>query len=649
NPTTGSGSGNGEVALDIEMAMAMAPGLSRIVLFEGNPNNYIPNDILNTMLASNMIKNLSCSWAWSGGPSASTDNIFQLMAAAGQSFFNASGDTDAFVAGSNNDVDSASQVNAPSSSPYIIQVGGTVLNTNGFNGSYTSESVWNDRTVNANGGNWGSSGGVSTYYSIPSWQTNISMVANGGSTTKRNIPDVALTADYVYSTYDNGSASQTGGTSCAAPLWAGFMALVNQQATIGGNPPAGFINPAIYALSKTDNYTNYFHDTTMSDNSWSSSAGKFVAASGYDLATGWGTPVGQRLINALSGEPLGISPGNMLALSGPTGGPFSPSSVAVQLTNAGNSALNWSLVNTSAWLKVSFTNGPIAGHVVTNLDLSLTVTASNLVVGSYGTTLIFSNNTSHVAQNVSFALQVINPLSVSPSTGFTAVGPVGGAFVPSSQGFNLVNLSGAALNWSLVNTSAWLNVSSAGGPLAAGAQTNVNINVPASANALAAGVYNATVTITNPIGVAAVMPFALKVGQPVIQNGGFETGDFTSWTQSGNTATTTVTSGNTSYVHGGSYGAQLGPSGTPGYLSQNLATVMGQNYLLSLWLRNKAGSTPNLFQVQWNGVMLYNVVNMTATAWTNLQFLVTATNSGSVLQFGFRDDPSYLGLDDITV
>jgi hypothetical protein len=298
-PTTGTNSGNGEVSLDIEMAMAVAPGLSKIVVFEAGPSG-LQNDVLNSMLTfSNALKNLSSSWGWDGGPNTTTDNIFKLLAAAGQSFFNASGDTDAFVSGSNNDVDNTNQANAPSSSPYITQVGGTVMNTNGFNGAYTSESVWNDRVVNPNGGNWGSSGGISSYYAIPSWQANTSMASNGGSTTKRNIPDVALTADYVYSTYDNGGSGRTGGTSCAAPLWAGFMALVNQQAASQGAASVGFINPAIYALSATANYTNCFHDTTVGDNSWSSSGGKFAAVAGYDLATGLGSPNGVNLINAL--------------------------------------------------------------------------------------------------------------------------------------------------------------------------------------------------------------------------------------------------------------------------------------------------------------------------------------------------------------
>ena len=110
-PTTGANSGSPEVSLDIEMAMAIAPGLAKIVVFEGNPNNFAPNDILNSMLASRAtVKNLSSSWGWGGGPNTTTDNIFTNMAAVGQSFFNAAGDSDAFTpgAGSANGVDNPS-------------------------------------------------------------------------------------------------------------------------------------------------------------------------------------------------------------------------------------------------------------------------------------------------------------------------------------------------------------------------------------------------------------------------------------------------------------------------------------------------------------------------------------------------------------
>ena len=100
----------------------------------------------------------------------------------------------------------------------------------------------------------GSGGGISTQYAIPSWQTNISMAANQGSTTMRNTPDVALTADNVYVRADGYDYIEAG-TSCAAPLWAGFMALVNQQAAAAGQPPVGFLNPSLDAIGSGANYS----------------------------------------------------------------------------------------------------------------------------------------------------------------------------------------------------------------------------------------------------------------------------------------------------------------------------------------------------------------------------------------------------------
>ena len=285
------GGGNIEVCLDIEMAIAMAPGLSKIIIFEGN----IPNSVLNAMVARNTVKNLSCSWGWDGGPDTTTENIFLQMAAQGQSFFNASGDSDAFTvgSGSTNGVDNPLVTGSPASSPNITQVGGTTLTMNGTGASYASETVWNQ-----NNGS-GSSGGVSSFYSIPTWQQGISMTANHGSLTNRNIPDVALTADNVQVRYNSGSSATVGGTSVAAPLWAGFMALVNQQAASAGRAPIGFASPAIYALAKGTNYAGCFHDVTTGNNFSTVSPTNYPATTGYDLCTGWGTPTGTNFINAL--------------------------------------------------------------------------------------------------------------------------------------------------------------------------------------------------------------------------------------------------------------------------------------------------------------------------------------------------------------
>ncbi len=293
-PSTGVNGGEGEVELDIEMAMAIAPGLSKIVSYEAGENGY-PNDVLNAMLANSNVLNLSCCWGWGGGPSATTDAILKSMDAVGQTFFNASGDSGAFTAGANsiNGVDNPSLQNAPSSNPYMTQVGGTTLKLNSAGTAWASEVVWSY-----------SSGGISSYYSIPAWQTNVSkMASRGGSTKFRNIPDVAANANNVYEIYNNDDlrdADNTQGTSCAAPLWAGFAALVNEQSASNGGPHIGFINPALYAIAAKTNYLSCFHDITSGNNTWHESPKLFYATNNYDLCTGLGAMWGTNLINALA-------------------------------------------------------------------------------------------------------------------------------------------------------------------------------------------------------------------------------------------------------------------------------------------------------------------------------------------------------------
>ncbi len=277
------GSGNVEVSLDIEMSVSMAPGLSAIYVYEA-PNPSPWEDMLNQIANDNTCKQVSCSWGDDSGPNPTAEGIFQQMAIQGQSFFSASGDNDAFT----------SDIGFPADSPNITLVGGTTLTTSGPGGTYVSETVWNA------GGGAGSSGGISTYYPIPTWQQGISMTSNQGSTTLRNVPDVALTGDNVYIIYQNGQSQTDGGTSCAAPLWAGFTALVNQQAALNALPSVGFINPAIYAIGSGATYTAAFHDTTTGNNFSGSSPAKFSAVPGYDLCTGLGTPNGAALIDALS-------------------------------------------------------------------------------------------------------------------------------------------------------------------------------------------------------------------------------------------------------------------------------------------------------------------------------------------------------------
>ena len=292
---------NDEVALDIEQAIAMAPGLSSVIVYETRSS---ASSILSRMADDDLAMQMSSSWTWSGGPSTTIDGIFQQMASQGQSFFQASGDNDAYT--SSQTLDNSSQTTAPVDSTNLTCVGGTTLTMNGSGASGSSETVWNYNSQGGSDANLGSGGGISTYYHIPYWQTNVSMAANSGSTTFRNIPDVALTADDVFASYDDGDDSGTYyfvGTSCAAPLWAGFCALVNQQSVAVTGTNVGFLNPALYAIANRTNYNACFHDITTGNNIGTGTPGLFYAVTGYDLCTGLGTPNGTNLINALAPLP----------------------------------------------------------------------------------------------------------------------------------------------------------------------------------------------------------------------------------------------------------------------------------------------------------------------------------------------------------
>lgn len=286
-----AGSGASEVTLDIELMIALAPGATKIIVYEGPNTNAGVVNTYNRIATDNLAKSISTSWGLAeSSNSASTRNAentaFQQMAAQGQSIYAASGDSGAYDNGSSLSVDD------PASQPYMVGVGGTSLATNGAGGTWQSETTWNRGSASAGAGG----GGISVIWSLPSYQQNLAPAASYVSTTKRNVPDVALDADpYTgYSIYYRRSWYIFGGTSCAAPLWAAFTALINQQRAAIGKAPLGFANPAVYAIGKGTSYTTNFHD--IADGSTNL---YYQAVTGYDCATGWGSFNGASLLASL--------------------------------------------------------------------------------------------------------------------------------------------------------------------------------------------------------------------------------------------------------------------------------------------------------------------------------------------------------------
>jgi len=367
--SAGSDSDDGEQAIDIAQPIGMAPGLTSVRVYIAPLSSSIgvgDVDIFNKMATDNISKQLSCSWGWAPDDPSDDDPIFQEFAAQGQNLFVASGDSGKYTGNNNNDE------SYPAESVYVVAVGGTDLTTNGAGGPWEAETAWAD-----------SSGGpADNGFAIPSWQVGVANASNGASSTIRDLPDVAAEANFDNIYCDDGNCyyNEYGGTSYAAPRWAGYLALANQQNVTNHGTTLGYLNPLIYPIAFGASYDSNFHDITSGSNG-------YPAVTGYDMVTGWGSPNGPALINTLTGAAtpsftLSDSPSSLTITQGGAGG---TSTITVTDVNGFSGSVTLVASGLPSGVSAVFGTNPTTGSSLLTLTASATATTGTATVTITGT------------------------------------------------------------------------------------------------------------------------------------------------------------------------------------------------------------------------------------------------------------------------
>ena len=383
--STTAGPGAIEVELDMEVVSAIAPGAAQKIYIGPNSLQGV-NDTYNKIVTDDVAKVTSTSWgaceaAMGNGELAALDAIFKQGAAQGQTFFAAAGDSGAYDCGT-----TALGVDSPADDPNVVGVGGTNLQTSS-GGTYTGETVWScvSCTQSAPKGD-GSGGGLSTYFAQPSYQSGPG-VNNTHANGKREVPDVAADADpnSGYSVYcsvaaagcASGSFAWTvvGGTSAAAPLWAALATDTNAYLASNSKPTLGNANAELYHLFNTTQPFTAFHDVTSGNNLF------YPATTGYDMASGIGTPDGWNLARDAAGTTTTVA--NDFALIA------SPATLTLAQGANGTATISTTVASGVAWtvnLTASVAPGgvAVAGPTATLNPASVTAGAAATLTVTVG-------------------------------------------------------------------------------------------------------------------------------------------------------------------------------------------------------------------------------------------------------------------------
>jgi hypothetical protein len=287
NSPTGSSAGlDSMVTMNIEVAGAVAPAAHIVVYFAPNTEKGFI-DALSTAVADkvNSPSVLVVTWGgpennWSKGAMTKMDEILKAAAAQHITVLTAAGDNG--VTGGVDD--GRAHVVFPASSPWVLTCGGTRITRLG--NELNSEVVWNDSEAGVTGG------GVSSFFPLPDWQSQVNVPIREDGQPGRGIPDIAANASPQsgYNLLIHGEAVALGGTAAAVPFWAGLIALMNQA--LGRN--LGYINPLLYSKIGP---AAILRNVTEGDNGVKGIPG-YSAGPGWNACTGWGSPNGKKLLEA---------------------------------------------------------------------------------------------------------------------------------------------------------------------------------------------------------------------------------------------------------------------------------------------------------------------------------------------------------------
>lgn len=301
--SSSQGDATGEVMLDMCVVGSVAPGADIFMYFTEFTSQGWLDGVNEAITDENKIDVISISYgnpeddpdgAWTAMGVQQVNQVFQAAAAKGITICCASGDD-----GSSDQVPSGAHVDFPASSPFVLGVGGTKLVASSQSPeTIASEVVWNE-SMQSEGA---TGGGVSAVFTKPGYQdiVNVPPSANSPHRIGRGVPDVAAVADpetgVVVIHVDGKNLEAIGGTSAAAPMWASLVARLNQ----GLKANCGFLNALIYQSQFSK---NAFRDITSGNN------GAYQAGAGWDACTGFGTPDGAAMLQALSGSQGSVSGG----------------------------------------------------------------------------------------------------------------------------------------------------------------------------------------------------------------------------------------------------------------------------------------------------------------------------------------------------